>query len=164
MTFDYEKVCNFLYSEARCLDDKDFQAWLNHYDTNVEFWMPSWDDDGSITSNPRTEISLMYYDNRHGLEDRVFRIETERSGASSEPDARTLHSISNIEIVERSNELCSVRYNWITKSFRYNQVDTYFGATFVDLIVNSGGDFLISRKKIILKNDYIHHVLDIYHV
>jgi|TARA_R110000823_G_scaffold243927_2_gene368235 benzoate/toluate 1,2-dioxygenase beta subunit len=164
MTFYYEKVCGFLYSEARCLDDKDFEFWIRHYDKSVEFWMPSWDDDGNLTSNPRTEISLMYYDSRDGLEDRVFRIQTDRSGASSEPDPRTLHSISNIEITDASKESCSVRYNWITKSFRYNKVDTYFGVTFVELIVNSDENYAISRKKVILKNDYIDHVLDIYHV
>ncbi|MBL3558773.1 MULTISPECIES: aromatic-ring-hydroxylating dioxygenase subunit beta [Marinobacter] len=164
MNFDYENICKFLYSEARCLDDQDFERWLGHYDKNVEFWMPSWDDDGDLTSNPRNEISLMYYENRDGLEDRVFRIQTERSGASSEPAPRTLHSISNIEVVDCSNHVCNVRFNWITKSFRYNIVDTYFGVTFVDLIIDDGGDFLISRKKVVLKNDYIHHVVDIYHV
>jgi len=164
MVSDYEKICNFLYSEARCLDDKDFEAWIDHYDKNVEFWMPSWDDDGDITNNPRKEISLIYYDNRDGLEDRVFRIQTERSGASSEPEPRTLHSISNIEIVECGKELCSVRYNWITNSFRYNQVNTFFGVAFIDLIEGERERILISRKKVILKNDYIQQVLDIYHV
>tara|TARA_R110002072_G_scaffold279949_1_gene442233 strand:- start:2218 stop:2712 length:495 start_codon:yes stop_codon:yes gene_type:complete len=164
MSFDYGKICKFLYSEARCLDDKDFDSWVQFYDKRVEFWMPAWDDDGDITKDPRNEISLIYYDNRDGLEDRVFRIQTERSGSSSEPEPRTLHSISNIEIIESNDEVCSVRYNWITKSFRYNNINTFFGVIFVDLIMAESGDFLISRKKIILKNDYIGHVLDVYHV
>lgn len=164
MSFSYESVCNFIYSEARCLDDKDFEGWLQHYDKNVEFWMPSWDDDGYVTSNPKNEVSLIYYENRNGLEDRVFRIQTERSGSSSIPEPRTLHMISNIEMVECSGEVCSVRYNWITKSFRYNEVNTFFGVNFLDLIFGKDEELLISKKKIILKNDYIHQVLDVYHV
>ncbi|MCR9189982.1 benzoate 1,2-dioxygenase small subunit [Marinobacter adhaerens] len=164
MCFDYGKICKFLYSEARCLDDKDFESWLQFYDKNVEFWMPAWDDDGDITKNPRNEISLIYYDNRSGLEDRIFRVQTERSGASSVPDPRTLHSISNIEIIDGNSEVCSIRYNWITKSFRYNKVNTFFGVTFVDLVSAGNEGFLITRKKVILKNDYIDQVLDVYHI
>lgn len=164
MSFDYAEICKFLYSEARCLDDKDFDSWLQFYDEDIEFWMPAWDDDGEITKNPRNEISLIYYDHRSGLEDRVFRIQTERSGASSVPEPRTLHSISNIEIIESNDEVCSVRYNWITKSFRYNKINTFFGVTFIDLLKKENKGFLIHRKKVVLKNDYIDQVLDVYHI
>lgn len=60
--------------------------------------MPSWDDDGSLVTDPQREISLIYYTDRQGLEDRVFRIETERSSATI-PDTRTSHNISNVEIL-----------------------------------------------------------------
>ena len=56
-----------------------------------------------------------------------------------------------------------VTFNWITFYFRYNTTDTYFGTTNLTLDV-SGEQPLITKKRVVLKNDYIHHVVDIYHV
>jgi benzoate/toluate 1,2-dioxygenase beta subunit len=51
----------------------------------------------------------------------------------------------------------------VTFSFRYKTVDTYFGTSFYILDTSSARP-VIKRKKIILKNDYIHHVVDIYQI
>ncbi len=47
--------------------------------------------------------------------------------------------------------------------YRYKTVDTYFGTSFYTLDTTAARP-LIKRKKVILKNDYIHHVVDIYHL
>ncbi len=92
MTTSYENVCAFLYQEARLLDDRDWDAWIEMYDPQAEFWMPAWADDGELTTNPQTEISLIYYPSRGGLEDRVFRIRTERSSARLRANASATKS------------------------------------------------------------------------
>jgi benzoate/toluate 1,2-dioxygenase subunit beta len=56
-----------------------------------------------------------------------------------------------------------VCFNWTTHSFRYDIVDVYFGSTRCTLDTR-GPAPLIKRKYIVLKNDYIHHMLDVYHV
>ena len=81
------EVEQFLYAEARMLDDRDFEGWLDCYAPDAEFWMPAWDDDDTLVTDPQREISLIWYGNRGGLEDRVFRIRTERSSATSLPEA-----------------------------------------------------------------------------
>ena len=158
-----EAVGQFLYGEARCLDDKGWDGWLACYAPDVEVWMPSWDDDDKLVENPQTEISLIWYGHKGGLEDRVFRIRTERSSATSLPEPRTSHNISNVEIVEQQAGVCKLRFNWMTLSYRYKTIDTYFGTSFYTLDT-TGDRPLITRKKVILKNDYIHHVVDIYHI
>jgi benzoate/toluate 1,2-dioxygenase beta subunit len=125
--------------------------------------MPSWDDDDQLTEDPQSEISLIYYPNRNGLEDRVFRIKTERSSASM-PEPRTNHMISNVEILADRGDSLDVRYNFHTLSHRYKVTDHFFGSIFLTLKVVSDGSFQITRKKIVLKNDYISQVIDIYHV
>lgn len=35
-----EAVRQFLYREARYLDDRKFERWLECYHPDVEFWMP----------------------------------------------------------------------------------------------------------------------------
>jgi benzoate/toluate 1,2-dioxygenase subunit beta len=158
-----ETISQFLYREARLLDDKDWDTWLQCYAPDAAFWMPSWDDDETLVTDPQTEISLIYYSHRGGLEDRVFRIKTDRSSATSLPEPRTSHNISNVEILEQTDQMCRLRFNWVTFSFRYKTVDTYFGTSFYTLDT-SDAQPLIKNKKVILKNDYIHHVVDVYHV
>ena len=46
--------------------------------------MPVWDDADQLTEDPQREISLIWYGNRGGLEDRVFRIRTERPAPRSQ--------------------------------------------------------------------------------
>ncbi|MFZ2528647.1 MAG: benzoate 1,2-dioxygenase small subunit [Rhodococcus sp. (in: high G+C Gram-positive bacteria)] len=151
----------FLYREARLLDDRDFEEWLECYHPGAEYWMPAWDDNGTTTDDPQSEISLIYYPNRGGLEDRVFRIRTDRSSATSLPEPRTGHNITNVEILARRGTEIDLRHNWFSLYFRYNTTDTYFGTTFLTLDA-SGDQPVITKKKIILKNDYIHHIVDVY--
>jgi benzoate/toluate 1,2-dioxygenase subunit beta len=158
-----DEVEKFLYAEARMLDDRDFEGWLECYHPDAEFWMPAWDDDDTLTTDPQREVSLIWYGNRGGLEDRVFRIRTDRSSATSLPEPRTGHNITNVEIMRQDRDTVEVRFNWFTLYYRYETVDTYFGTSFYTLDLSSGRP-LIKRKKVILKNDYIHHVVDIYHV
>ena len=162
MSLTYENICAFLYKEARLLDERDWDTWLEMYDENCTFWMPAWDDDGELTENPQTEISLIYYSRRAGLEDRIFRIRTDRSSATI-PDTRTSHNITNVEIVAQNGNEVQVRFNWHTASVRYNHTDQFFGTSFYTLDVASGSP-IIKKKKIVLKTDYIRHVIDIYHV
>lgn len=162
VSIDQYTIEQFLYREARYLDDREFEKWLTCYHDDVELWMPTWADD-RLSEDPQSEISLMYYPNKGGLEDRVFRIRTERSSATSIPEPRTSHNISNVEVIERRGSIVDVRFNWHTMYFRYNTVDPYYGTSFYTIDFSSGAP-LIRRKTIILKNDYIHHVIDTYHV
>ncbi|HEY0121301.1 MAG TPA: benzoate 1,2-dioxygenase small subunit [Rhizobium sp.] len=162
MTISYDAICAFLYKEARLLDDREFDEWLTCYARDVTYWMPAWDDDDKLTEDPHSEISLIYYPSRDGLEDRVFRIKTERSSASM-PEPRTGHTVSNVEVLARRGEEVDVRYNFHTLNHRYKITDHFFGTMFLTLR-KSGDDLVISNKKIVLKNDYIRQVIDVYHV
>ena len=162
MSIAYETARDFLYREARYLDDKDWDSWLELYAADATFWMPAWDDADQLTEDPQREISLIWYGNRGGLEDRVFRIRTERSSATL-PDTRTSHNLSNIEVLGEADGLCQVRFNWHTLSFRYKTVDSYFGTSFYTLDV-LGEQPLVKAKKVVLKNDYVRQVIDIYHI
>lgn len=162
MSLSYQTICAFLYREARLLDDRDWDTWLTCYAPDASYWMPAWDDDDRITEDPQSEISLIYYPGRDGLEDRVFRIKTERSGAST-PEPRTSHSVTNVEILAERGAEVDLRYNFHTLSHRYKVTDQFFGTIFVTLR-QTGEGLQIAAKKIVLKNDYIRQVIDVYHV
>jgi benzoate/toluate 1,2-dioxygenase beta subunit len=157
-----QTISAFLYYECRLLDDKQWDQWLECYDRSAQFWMPSWDDDDTLITDPQREISLIFYPTRQGLEDRVFRIKTERSSATM-PDTRTNHTISNIELEQQEGDRCTVRFNWQTLSYRYKTNYTYFGMSRY-VIDFSGAHPVILNKYVVLKNDYISQVIDIYHI
>ncbi|MEC8916640.1 MAG: benzoate 1,2-dioxygenase small subunit [Pseudomonadota bacterium] len=163
MDMNFLDIQAFIHREARLLDDRDWDAWLECYSKDVVFWMPAWDDDDRLTEDPQSEISLIYYPNREGLEDRIYRIKTERSGATSIPEPRTTHQVSNLEVLSQAGDKVELRFNWHTLSHRYQQTNAYFGTSFYTLDV-SGDAPLIERKTVILNNDYIHQVIDVYHV
>jgi len=162
MTFTRSQAEDFLYAEARTLDDREWDAWLAFYAPDATFWMPAWDDDDQLVEDPQSEISLIYYARRDGLEDRIFRLKTERSSAST-PEPRTSHNITNVEILSQEGGEVKLRFNWHTLSYRYRILDSYFGTSFYTLDV-SGDRPLIKAKKVVLKNDYIHHVIDVHHI
>lgn len=162
MSLSYENICAFLYKEARLLDDRNWDSWLALYDEQCTFWMPAWDDNGELTEDPQSEISLIWYGRRAGLEDRVFRIRTERSSATI-PDTRTSHNITNVEVIEQANGIVKLRFNWHTMSIRYNHTDHFCGTSFYTMDV-SGASPIIKDKKVVLKTDYIRHVIDVYHI
>ena len=158
----YDAIQAFLYQEARAQAEKRWVDWLACYADDVDYFMPSWDDDDTLTTDPHNEVSLIYYPSKQGLEDRVFRIETDRSSAST-PDTRYNRAISNVEILAQDETRVDLCFNWTTHSFRYDIVDLYFGTSQYTLDT-SGDQPLIKRKYVVLKNDYIHHLLDIYHI
>lgn len=161
-TVNIEDVRQFLYREARLLDEKNWEEWLKCYHEDCPFWMPSWDDDGELVSDPLREISLIYYPDRRGLEDRLFRVETERSSATI-PDTRTTHNLSNIEILENDKGVVTVCFNWINKSFRYHETNTYWGTSRYKIDM-TGDSPIVINKYVVLKDDYVHQLMDIYHV
>ena len=158
----YEAIQSFVFQEARALDERRWADWLEFYAEDVEFWMPAWDEDDTLTTDPQREVSLIYYASRSGLEDRIFRIETERSSATM-PDTRTSHNISNVELEGQEGDIVTVRFNWHTLSFRYKTIYQYFGMSRYRIDV-SGAQPKIVDKYVVLKNDYINQVIDIYHI
>lgn len=142
---DLNAICAFLYREARLLDDRQWDEWLGCYAADVRYWMPAWDDNDQITQDPQSEISLIYYPNRDGLEDRVFRIKTERSGAST-PEPRTSHTVSNVEVLATRGDEIDLRYNFQTLNHRYKVTDQFFGTIFVTLRQTAGGSSSRPRR------------------
>jgi benzoate/toluate 1,2-dioxygenase beta subunit len=161
-TIGQSQVCDFLYRESRLLDDEQWDEWLACYHPDAVFWMPSWDDDDTLVDDPQREISLIYYPSRQGLEDRVFRIKTERSSATM-PSTRTSHNISNVEVEKQEGGVCTVRFNWHTLSHRYKTNYTHFGMSRYVIDFNAEAPRVLN-KYVVLKNDYIHQVIDIYHI
>lgn len=155
------RIQDFISAEMRYLDDRDWDNWLSLFDEEVQFWVPAWDSEYEVTTDPKGEMSLMFYGSRGGLEDRVFRLRTGLSAAST-PLPRTCHIVSNIQITEAS-EGYGVRANWVSHAFRNGETTTFYG-TYNYHLIEDGNGFRIGAKKVIVMNDLIPTVLDIYNI
>lgn len=152
-----------IMDEAICLENHDWDKWLELYCLDCIYWVPAWRRDGKLASDPKTELSLIYYDSRAGLEDRVMRLKSAGSPASRLL-SRTTHIIGNIRAETGIvNDRVSTRSSWITYSFspRTNRSDVFFGNVEHTLTKTHEG-WRILRKKIILNNDYVGTMLDVY--
>ncbi|MGE0826202.1 MAG: aromatic-ring-hydroxylating dioxygenase subunit beta [Candidatus Binatia bacterium] len=158
------RCADLLYQEAAYLDERRWPDWLALYTEDAEFWIPAWDDDGKPTDDPRSQLSLIYYNNRSGLADRVWRIQSGLSPATS-PLLRTCHLITNLRVTRSEAGHWSVSSHWQVHIYRPEQQHafTYFGF-YEHLLRQEGEALLIAKKKILLLNDVVETVLDIYHV
>lgn len=152
-----------LEREAICLDEQRWDDWLALFTTDCEYWIPTWRHDETLTADPRKELSHIYYASRAGLEDRIVRIRSGRSPASM-PLPRTTHILGNVRLLDVAPpERLRLRSSWITHVFftRSRQTHAFFGHSEHDLVLREE-QWLIARKKIVLQNDYIPGMLDIY--
>lgn len=154
-------IQRFLGREAAALDAKDWDSWLDLYHPEAEYWVPAWDDSGRLTEDPEREISLIYYPTRAGLEDRVYRIRTGRSSASS-PAPRTSHLFSLLS-VEQIDDAIQARTNWSATSVLEDRPTVYCGSAVYDLEPH-GDTFVIRRKYTIVVNDMAQTMLDVYSI
>jgi len=151
-----------VHREARYLDERRWDDWLALYTEDCEYWMPAWKADGTLAANPRTELSHIYYASRAGLEDRIVRIRSGKSAAST-PMPRTAHILGSVLAAESPADRLRLDSTWVSHVFfpRSNESHAFFGRSEHELVLRGGG-WRIARKKILLQNDYIPTMLDVY--
>jgi len=151
-----------LYREAACLDERRWDEWLALFTADCEYWVPTWRSEDELADDPRRELSHVYYAGRAGLEDRIVRIRSGRSPASL-PLRRTAHLVSNVELLDIGPDTLRVRSTWINQIFDPHTTSSYalFGHSLHELAFGSAG-WLIRRKKVVLQNDQLPSMIDVY--
>ncbi len=154
-------IANVLYQEGDALDNKRWTDWLEFYESDCEYWVPAWRNEEELTEDPTSEVSLIYYASKAGLEDRVWRVKSGLSAASKQLP-RTQHQANNV-VVSQQEDGVRVRYNWCVNQFdcetRFSHM--FYGHAEAELIFRDDM-WRYRRKKIIVLNDYIPSVIDYY--
>jgi 3-phenylpropionate/cinnamic acid dioxygenase small subunit len=153
-----------LYREMMLIDEKRWDEWLALYAPDCEFWMPMWGSEEELNDDPNSSLSHMYYRSREGLADRIVRIRSRRSPAST-PAARTTHLAGNILLLEPPTDArMKLRAAWTCHvySTRMKDQHVFFGHSEYELARPGAGGWIIARKKVVLQNDQIPTMLDIY--
>ncbi|UCE31527.1 MAG: aromatic-ring-hydroxylating dioxygenase subunit beta [Burkholderiales bacterium] len=161
-----ERLSAVLYREAQLLDTQRWDDWLALYRADAEFWLPAWTDEHRLAASPETELSLMYCSARAGLEDRVWRLRSGLSVAST-PPLRTVHSISNVLRVGAGTTgaaaWAELHSSWTCHvwNLKRQQQHVFFGR-YEHRLRRQGDEWLIARKKVTLMNDRIPTMIDFY--
>lgn len=158
-----EDARRLLEREAVYLDERRWDEWLALYTEDCRYWMPAWRTEDALTSDPQAELSHYYYASRAGLEDRILRINSGLSPAST-PLPRTTHIIGNVQLRGApAPAMMQVRSSWVCHVYfvRARESHAFFGHNDLDLVRRDGG-WRIAGKKIVLQNDYVPTMLDFY--
>ena len=81
---------SFLYLEARLVDERQYDHWLDLFAVDGIYWLPI-----DETTGPKEHLSLIYDDDLRRRE-RIHRLTL--SPPAQTPVSRTLHVISNVEV------------------------------------------------------------------
>lgn len=158
-----ETAATLLYQEALYLDERRWDEWLALYLQTARYWVPAWKSEGESTSDPDCEISLIYYESRAGLEDRIWRLKSGLSVASN-PLRRTAHSVTNVLVSDASKPgEADVKATFNVGVFdpRRKTSHAFFGRYNYRLRHTPEG-WRIAAKTILLMNDNIPAVADVY--
>jgi len=164
------EVEQFLYREARLLDDRRFRDWLRLFTDDVRYWMASrtnrypksskaiaiLDLDRYVEDDIGREDELAILDeSKETLTGRVDRLDTGMAWAE-DPPSRTRHMISNIE-VEAGDVETEIRVysNFIVyRSRAETEQDFYVGAR-RDVLRRVDGEWKIAHRKLILDQNVL---------
>ncbi len=153
-----------LHFEALYLDTQRWDDWLALFTEDSCFWMPAWTDDHRLGASPDSELSLMYCSARAGLQDRVWRVRSGLSVAST-PLPRTSHQVSAsvVEGVPDQADELRVHSSWSCHIVRLKQRSQHvFFGRYLHRLRRVDGRWLIAGKSIVLMNDVIPTMLDFY--
>ncbi len=132
-----------IHAEARLLDMRSFDDWLNMLTRDCIYWVPASPD----PVDPRTATSI-HLDDRRRLRDRIALTKTGHLHAQT-PPSRTCRVVTNVEVWrdEQDPEQIVVRSNLTTWTYRLNKLDTHVGWQEHVLVPDPAGSGYLIRFK-----------------
>jgi 3-phenylpropionate/cinnamic acid dioxygenase small subunit len=140
---------DFLYYEARLLDERRYDEWLTLFAEDGLYWIPV------DETQPRQHSTSIIYDPPLRREERVHHLMRTRFPAQS-PPSRTMHMIANVEVEPAEAEIRllsnQVIYEIRTGDFRQAGLGELrtICARVEHLLRREQGQLRIARKKLSL--------------
>jgi 3-phenylpropionate/cinnamic acid dioxygenase small subunit len=145
-TLNRSEAEDFLYREARLLDERQYSRWLEMFSPDGTYWIPA----NHEQTDPAREISLVFDDARR-LRDRIARLGSGLAHAQN-PPSRTKRLISNVEIDETDAETTMVISAFILYELRRGK-ERVFAGRYEHGLKRIDGQWRIASKKVVLVNN-----------
>ena len=135
----------FLYHEARLLDEQRYEDWLELFTEDATYWLPL-----EQGQKDPFETSSLIHDDRTLLELRVKQLRHPRAHARV-PLARTVHQVGNVLVDKDSPEEVVVASTLSVVEFR-SEKQRLYGALVQHRLRRNNGSFRIAHKRVDLVN------------
>ncbi len=146
----------FLFHEARLLDERRWDEWLALFTEDGLYWAPL--ERGQ--TDPINRVSL-FYENALLRSVRARRL-GERNAWSQQPVAQTQHLVGNVQIEAKDGDAVTVRSVFHMIEWHRGE-QRLLGGTYTHSLVRGGSGFRIALKRIDLVNcDAIHGALEVF--
>jgi 3-phenylpropionate/cinnamic acid dioxygenase small subunit len=143
---DFREVEQFIYREARLMDEHRYDDWLALWTEDATYWVPCGHDD----ADPELRVSIIY-DRYPQLVNRLQRLKTGKAFAE-DPPSRLCRLISNIETEAAAGGEIVARSSFVLGDLRKHQEVHWFGRT-LHRLRKTDGELRIAYKKVILLNN-----------
>jgi 3-phenylpropionate/cinnamic acid dioxygenase small subunit len=138
-------VEQFLYREARLMDEHLHDEWLALWTERCLYYAPVNEED----IDPRKHVTL-FYEDRNALENRIMQMKSAVNW-SQWPRSRVRRVISNVEVHTPPDGTVTVESNFSLVEVRREQQQVLAGRCFHTLHPE-GNSFKIAYKKVLLVN------------
>ncbi|CAI8043639.1 3-phenylpropionate/cinnamic acid dioxygenase subunit beta [Geodia barretti] len=152
-----QEIEQFLYREARLLDNRQFHQWLELLAEDVRYWMPSSLDEAQQDPRDLTEPDelVVIDEDMDSLRRRIERLDSGFAWAE-DPPSRTRHFISNVELEStESPDEVKVYSNFIMYRTRGEREEDFYVGSREDILRRSEKGWLIAYRRIILDQTVI---------
>lgn len=147
MTVDFREVEQFIYREARLMDQHRYEEWLALWTEDAVYWVPCGRDD----ADPEREVSIVY-DRWPQLANRIQRLKTGKAFAE-DPPSRLCRVVSNIELEEASGGEIVAQSSFVLGDLRKHHEVHWYGRTLHRLRRIDSGLRIAYKKVTLLNND-----------
>ena len=139
------EIEQFLYTEARLLDQQRYEEWLALYTEDATYWVPLEQD-----QQEALETSSIIRDDKTLLELRVRQARHPRAFAR-QPLARTVHQVGNVMVGAEENSEVDVASTLQVVEYR-GERQRLWGATVLHRLRRAQGGWMIASKRVDLVN------------
>jgi 3-phenylpropionate/cinnamic acid dioxygenase small subunit len=147
-----QEISQFLYKEARLLDERKYKEWLGLISKDIRYWAPihfTRERGGKEFADEREQA--LFDDSYDSLSLRVNRLYTEFVVAE-DPPSNTCRLITNIEAHRRKGKdgLVEARSNFLIYKNRVGNESTLFAGSRNDVLKKIGEEWKVLERKIFL--------------
>ena len=146
------EVEDFLYREARLLDEWRLEDWEKLFTDDGRYLVPPVGIGNADVADPSNMLFLIA-DDRTRIHQRVVRL-MKKSAHAEYPHSRTRHCISNVELRGRDDSGHRVSASFTTHRIRRRELITYVGQLLYTLVPAEGG-LAIREKRACLDFDVL---------
>jgi p-cumate 2,3-dioxygenase beta subunit len=146
------EVEDFLYREARLLDEWRLEDWEKLFTDDGRYLVPPVGIGNADAADPANMLFLIA-DDRTRIHQRVVRL-MKKSAHAEYPHSRTRHCISNVELRGQDDSGHRVSASFTTHRIRRRELITYVGQLLYTLVRAEGG-LAIREKRACLDFDVL---------